>query len=151
MLAHYAVPSNPSKPSHLSPLHSHQHAALTPLAATLIHSPASVANKGLTETLNPLDATLTKKRGGGRVDFLLPRIVHAALARDSSPFALYGCALFCTHQKPTLLFSSNSALFRKNTRGWGVPLLSVLLNWRSPRPIWRFKFFFFSRLSAYPQ
>ena len=29
--------------------------------------PASVANKGLTQRLNPLDATLTKNRGGGPV------------------------------------------------------------------------------------
>src|SRR5216684_5430649 len=29
-----------------------------------MHLPASVANKGLTAWLNPLDATLTKNRGG---------------------------------------------------------------------------------------
>ena len=38
---------------------------LSPLDATLMHTPASVANKRLTPWLNPLDATLTKKRGRG--------------------------------------------------------------------------------------
>src|SRR6266851_7330777 len=38
--------------------------ALSPLDATLMDLPASVANKGLTAWLNPLDATLTKNRGG---------------------------------------------------------------------------------------
>ncbi len=37
--------------------------ALSPLDATLMDLPASVANKGLTAWLNPLDATLTKNRG----------------------------------------------------------------------------------------
>ena len=37
---------------------------ISPLAATLKHLPASVANKRLTVWLTPLDATLTKKWGG---------------------------------------------------------------------------------------
>jgi hypothetical protein len=36
---------------------------LSPLSATLMGLPASVANKRLTAQLNPLDATLTKNRG----------------------------------------------------------------------------------------
>src|SRR5438309_8286773 len=91
---------------------------------------------------------LQKNAGGGCTSFFFESFARH-VPRDSSPFALCSCALFCTLQKPTLLFSSNSALFRKNTRGWGVPLLNALLNRRSPRPIWRFKFFFFSRLSAF--
>ena len=56
--------------------------ALTPLAATLMNHPASVANKRLTALLNPLDATLTKNTGWGysshfgtgrRVDVLMCR------------------------------------------------------------------------------
>jgi hypothetical protein len=39
--------------------------ALSPLAATLIELPASVANKRLTVWLNSLDATLTKNTGPG--------------------------------------------------------------------------------------
>src|SRR5713101_9883060 len=41
--------------------------ALSPLAATLMDLPASVANKRLTPQLNPLDATLTKNMGEGPV------------------------------------------------------------------------------------
>src|SRR5713226_3262131 len=41
------------------------HYPLSPLDATLMGSPASVANKRLTVWLNPLDATLTKNRGWG--------------------------------------------------------------------------------------
>jgi hypothetical protein len=39
--------------------------ALSPLTATLMHLPASVADKRLTAWLNPLDATLTKNTGAG--------------------------------------------------------------------------------------
>ncbi len=42
-----------------------QPASISPLAATLMDLPASVANKRLTAWLSPLDATLTKKRGVG--------------------------------------------------------------------------------------
>src|SRR6267142_1353487 len=56
----------PPKSSHLRPLLSHQHnAPISPLVATLMNLPASVANKELTELLNPLAATLTKNRGWG--------------------------------------------------------------------------------------
>src|SRR3989442_233164 len=41
-----------------------QLALLTPLAATLMDFPASVANKRLTAGLSPLAATLTKNPGG---------------------------------------------------------------------------------------
>ena len=46
-------------PSELPPL------ALSPLPATLMARPASVANKRLTSWLSSLDATLMKKGGGG--------------------------------------------------------------------------------------
>jgi hypothetical protein len=56
----------PSKDCHPKPLPSRQHLApLSPLPATLMDHPASVANKRLTENLTPLDATLTKNRGEG--------------------------------------------------------------------------------------
>src|SRR5260370_8916721 len=42
-----------------------QPASISPLAATLMDLPASVANKRLTAELNPLDATLTKNQGVG--------------------------------------------------------------------------------------
>jgi hypothetical protein len=40
---------------------------LSPLSATLIDFPASVANKRLTRLLSPLDATLTKNAGESRL------------------------------------------------------------------------------------
>src|SRR5882762_8994106 len=64
MLARRAVPLAPSKSSHPKLLLSRQHLApISPLAATLMDLPASVANKRLTGELSSLDATLTKKRG----------------------------------------------------------------------------------------
>jgi len=42
---------------------AHVSTRTSPLAATLIDLPASVANKRLTVSLNPLDATFTKNRG----------------------------------------------------------------------------------------
>jgi len=39
--------------------------SLSPLAATLMTSPISVASKELTGSLSPLDSTLTKNRGVG--------------------------------------------------------------------------------------
>ena len=56
------------------------HVPLSPLAATLIHFSASVANKRLTASLNPSDATLTKNRGWG----ILP-ILEQGGTRTSSP------------------------------------------------------------------
>ena len=51
---------------HPRPLLSRQQpASITLLDATLMDSPASVANKRLTTSLNPLDATHTKNRGEG--------------------------------------------------------------------------------------
>jgi hypothetical protein len=56
----------PSNSSHPRPLLSRQHRApASPLAATLMDLPASVANKRLTAKLTPLAATLTRNRGVG--------------------------------------------------------------------------------------
>jgi hypothetical protein len=46
-----------------SPLFFPRSFLLSLLAATLMHFPVSIANKGLMSTLNPLDATHTKNRG----------------------------------------------------------------------------------------
>src|SRR6266852_1314171 len=46
------------------PSHTSENSPVSPLAATLMDLPASVANKRLTVGLSPLDATLTKNRGG---------------------------------------------------------------------------------------
>src|SRR5260370_37920572 len=68
MLARPAVPLTPPKSFHPFPLPSRQPSAtVSPLAATLIDLPASVANKRLTVRLSSLDATLTYNRGVGPV------------------------------------------------------------------------------------
>ena len=54
---------------------------LSSLNATLRHAFVCVANKGLTERLNPLDATLTKNRGRG-VSWLTSQL-SARLSRPS--------------------------------------------------------------------
>src|SRR6266446_3769892 len=57
------IPSESSAPTQLL---SRQHfVRISPLAATLMDLPASVANKRLTAELSPLAATLTKNRGVG--------------------------------------------------------------------------------------
>src|SRR5216684_1419181 len=66
MRPRHVVLLTPPESSHPSRLLSRQHNALvSPLAATLMNLPASVANKRLTGKLTPLDATLTKNRGVG--------------------------------------------------------------------------------------
>jgi len=70
MPARQVVLLTPSKSSHPSQLLSRQHSApITPLAATLMDFPATIANKSLTAGLTPLDATLTKNRGVGAPPF----------------------------------------------------------------------------------
>jgi hypothetical protein len=66
MVARLAVTLTPPKTFHPSQLNSSQQSALvSPLAATLMDLPASVANKRLTTGVSSLDATLTKNRGVG--------------------------------------------------------------------------------------
>jgi len=74
--------------------------SLSPLSATLMDSPASVANKRLTQLLSPLDATLTKNQGGPRPS-IRESSLHTLLC---SPFVfrqLWECILqllrFYTH------------------------------------------------------
>src|ERR1700682_6296094 len=60
----YTVLLTPTNSSYLSSLLSPQQLAPpTPLAATLMDFPASIANKRLMAPLSPLPATLTRKRG----------------------------------------------------------------------------------------
>ena len=66
MLARHAFFLSSSESFHPTQLVSRQQPTpVTRLAATLTNSLASVANKRLTPGLSPLDATLTKNRGGG--------------------------------------------------------------------------------------
>ena len=76
---------------------------VTPLDATLIDHPVSVANKQLTQSITPLDATLTKNTGVG--------------ARETELATTGSLALFCRslHQEcfTSLLQSIPSTLFLK--------------------------------------
>ena len=66
MASRRAVILTPSRSSHPTQLLSRQQSApISPLAATLMNLPASVANKELTRSLSLLAATLTKNRGWG--------------------------------------------------------------------------------------
>ncbi len=66
MLARQTVLLTPPTSSRPAPVtFSPSARPLTPLAATLMDFPASVANKRLTAGLSPLPATLTKNTGGG--------------------------------------------------------------------------------------
>src|SRR6266699_5689472 len=79
----HAVLLTPPKSSHPRPLLSRQQPApISPLAATLMDSPASVANKRLTSGLSPLNATLTKYRG----DILRPKSFSLSSALRSLQF-----------------------------------------------------------------
>src|SRR6266436_44244 len=79
MCARQIVLLAPSESSHPNQLLSRQHfIPVSPLAATLMDSPASVENKRLTASLNPLAATLTKNRGG-------PSLAHPTRMRILSP------------------------------------------------------------------
>src|SRR5713226_3234341 len=86
--------------------------ALSPLAATLMDPPASVANKRLTAQLSPLDATLTKNRGWGYVP-VCERSEHYALEPlllNSFVFRFLR-TLFPDGALLSILFSMASALF----------------------------------------
>jgi len=118
MCARQIVLLAPSESSHPTQLLSRQHfIPVSPLAATLMDSPASVENKRLTASLNPLAATLTKT-GGREPSLAHPtrmRILSPPTAeepKDSSP-----ASLVCTpvHQERfrILLQPSGSALFLK--------------------------------------
>src|SRR5882672_1743039 len=80
MRARQVVLLTPPKSSHPRPLLSRQHfVPVSPLAATLMDSPASVASKRLTVGLSPLAATLTKTGAEGGV------IVNQNPAQNFSP------------------------------------------------------------------
>src|SRR5882724_4640454 len=91
----------PPKSSHPGPsLSCQQSASISPLAATLMDIPASVANKGFTRSLSPLAATLTKNRGvGGVMVNQLPPVKIAVL----SFHPLMNCPLF-PREKQSLSF-----------------------------------------------
>ena len=97
MTARQVVLQTLPESSHPRPLLSRQYTApVSPLAATLMDLPASVANKRLTENLNPLDATLAKNTGVGPHPLVLSvptsrcvlRIPHVSAGRPGIPTIL---------------------------------------------------------------
>src|SRR5438270_7529727 len=92
---------------------------------------------------------MKNRPGGGRVHFLLPRIVHAARARRLKSFRFIQLRTLLHPPKTNSFVFKQFRTLSQEHPGVGVPLSSVLLNRRSPRLIWRFKSFFFSRLSAF--
>jgi len=123
--ARQAVLLTPPRFSHPSRLPSRQHlACVNPLAATLMHLPASVANKRLTEWLSPLDATLTKNTG-----YLLQAksfslsFSRCSLQLLSVPPSLCGCRSAChlPYPLPSSVFCNSFVCSSyENTGGVGV-------------------------------
>jgi len=95
--------------------------SLSPLDATLMDLPASVANKRLTAKLSPLDATLTKTRGGG----ILPGTCQLADVSTFRPFPIPFAFRFLRtlwRAAKTQLFSFQAIphSLPKTTRGGGT-------------------------------
>ncbi len=145
MLARHAVPLTPSIAASLSwPSCGAEHAfsakisragrtnplpvaiALSPLAATLMDPLASVANKRLMIRLSPLDATLTRNRGGGSPPF---RDSSLATAVKFLAFTLLRTLLHfsASAQNSTRFFPIASALFVQKHGGWGMPYILTSL------------------------
>jgi hypothetical protein len=114
----------------LQPLSLQYPAPISPLVATLMDLPASVANKRLTARVNSLDATLTKNRGyllrpsNRRATFVVER--RSRPCRDVPP--CFRAIPFLFKPLRTLLRSRETQLFsfqsfphslRKTTRGGG--------------------------------
>jgi hypothetical protein len=103
MLARHAVLLTPSKSSGPPQLPScKQIAPLTPLAATLMDFPASVANKRLMTRLSPLAATLTRNRGAALPGFDIPTFRRSF---NLSPFLSCFYTLFCATGHLQLLWN----------------------------------------------
>src|SRR6266481_9162733 len=99
MLARQVVHLTPSKSPAPSQLLSRQHfVRISPLAATLMDLPASVANKRLTAELSPLAATLAKNRGVG-VPRGTPSSASVKIAVLSF-HAVTNCPLFPREEQP---------------------------------------------------
>src|SRR6266481_4520382 len=94
MGARQAVPLTPSESLSFAKLLSGQQLSrLTSLAATLVDSAVSVANKRLTARLTPLDAAHTKNPGGG-----VPVMVnHPFLQSNSLRLSLCPAVLPCCY------------------------------------------------------
>jgi hypothetical protein len=125
MSARQVVLLAPSKSSHPRRLLSRQHcASISPLSATLMNLPASVANKRLTPAPNRLDATLTKNTG--RVNLLTLQRSNAPFASRTNLRDVQTCndprpnSLHCAFLANPLTLKSYPSTSYKNHRGGGV-------------------------------
>ena len=123
--------SNHPRPASLSPRHDENPAtvrpelrSVTPLAATLMDLPASVANKRLTGNLSPLDATLTKKTGvGSPLCFSTFQRSNVQTCNDLRPNSFHFTSLAAPH--PLTPIESHPY---KNHRG-APPIFSVTVSY----------------------
>src|SRR6266850_5405978 len=113
MLARQVALLTPSESSAPTQLLSCQHfVRVSPLPATLMDLPASVANKRLTAELSPLAATLTKNRGVG-VPRGTPPSASVKIAVLSF-HALTNCPLFPREEQPLCFHALTNCPFRKS-------------------------------------
>src|SRR6266446_4502011 len=112
MLARQVVHLTPSKSPAPSQLLSRQHfVRVSPLAATLMNLPASVANKRLTAELTPLAATLTKNRGVG-----VPRGTPSSASVKIAVLSFHvltNCPLFPCEKQPLYFHGLTNCPLRK--------------------------------------
>ncbi len=143
------------KSSHPTHLLSRQHfIPVSPLAATLMDSPASVANKRLTARLNPLPATLTKNRGVGGPPCASDKDAHPASANGGGAEGFFS-GLTLLHSRAPRVFhnSCTTKRFRtlsQNCRGVAqqFPFWELLAEHNAERPL--FSSFPFSSLHTLP-
>jgi len=106
--------------------------ALSPLPATSMDLPASVANKRLMAKLNLLDATLTENTGGGlRPLQRATRRSYLAAALKPFPFMLLRTLLHRAKSQP-LYFQAFPHSLPQNTRGGGTSSFSI----EAPSQLW---------------
>jgi len=142
MRARQVVLLTPAKLSGQLQLLSRQHfVPVSSLAATLMESPASVANKRLTARLNPLPATLTKNRGVGGPPCASDRDAHPASANGGGAEGFFSSLTLLHSSTPRVFHNSFTAKqFRtlsQNCRGVAqqFPFWELLPEHNAERPL----------------
>jgi hypothetical protein len=132
----HAVLLTPPKSSYPSQLLSRQQPGpVSPLAATLMDLPASVANKRLTVRVSPLDATLTKNRGRS---VLWLTTIPLTLTFGRSDLRTFASALISANSAlsvPSALNPSFSFDFQLSTFDRQPHSTNHEIGFRAPHPI----------------
>jgi len=139
MASRRAVILTPSRSSHPTQLLSRQQSApISPLAATLMDLPASVANKRFIRLLSPLAATLTKNTGVGD-PFSRRSDLKTFRRSDAATLALLSCFAprvfhnsFTTKRFHTL--SQNCRVYRNDSHSETPRASGLITNWLSSIP-----------------